>query len=181
MEFIAVAEVQRPQAGDFLPGLSPHSVTLGLAMHRLREGGLLVDIVQDTLPDLIQRVALAQFVEPEITLCAWGLQGRVFQGLAVLSMDFDLIAHFAHHPQEIPFRCSGADSPVNVGPDAPPVGGLAAALGLPFGVVLCLPAWVLDHRNGIFPAQAVRYLPHPGVVGGGVVELFSINPGHGVE
>ena len=37
-------EVQRPQAGDFLLGLSPHPVMLGQVMDKLRERGLLVNV-----------------------------------------------------------------------------------------------------------------------------------------
>ena len=120
-------------------------------------------------------------METEIALCVRGLQGGIFQGLAILPVGLDLIAHFAQHPQKVPFRGRGADGPVDVGPDSAPVGGFSITLGLPFGIILCLPAWVLDHRDGVLPAQPVRYLPHPGVVGGGIVELFPISPGHGIE
>ena len=120
-------------------------------------------------------------METEIALCVRWLQCGIFQGLSVLPVGLDLIAHFVQHPQEVALSSGSADSPVDVGPDSAPVGGFSITLGPPFGIVLCLSARVLDHGDGVLPAQTVRYLPHPGVVGGGVVELFSINPGHGVD
>ena len=96
-------------------------------------------------------------------------------------MGLDLIAHFAHHPQEVALGSGSADSPVDVGPDSAPVGGFSITLGPPFGIVLWLSARVLDHGNGVFPAQMVRYLPHSGVVGGRIVEFVAVHKGHGVE
>ena len=52
VKFIAISEVQRPQAGNFLPGLSPHTVAPGRTMHYLREWHLLLEVVQNTLFDL---------------------------------------------------------------------------------------------------------------------------------
>ena len=96
-------------------------------------------------------------------------------------MGLDLIAHFAHHPQEVALGSGSADSPVDVGPDSAPVGGFSITLGPPFGIVLWLSARVLDHGNGVFPAQMVRYLPHSGVVGGRIVEFVAVHKGHGVD
>ena len=155
MKFIAVTEVQRPQAGDFLPWLAPYPITLGRTMHHLREWGLLLEVVQNTFLDLVQGVALAQLVKAEIAVSVGRFQGQIFQGFAALAPCFELLAHLAHHPQEVAFGGGGADGPVNVRPDGAPVGGLAVLLRLPFGVIFGPPAGVLNDGDGVLPAKPV--------------------------
>ena len=124
-------------------------------MHRLREWHLLLEVVQNTLLDLVQGIALAQLVETEIAASIGRFQRRIFQRLSALALCFELVAHLAHHPQEVALGGGGEDGPVNVGPDGAPVGGLAVLLRLPFGVVLGPPSWVLNNGDSVLPAKPV--------------------------
>ena len=107
------------------------------------------------------------------------------------------------------------DCPVDVRPDAPPVGETAFLLRLPFAVAfglalrlfyyreavvqfmetkrlwgklggrMCYHGYqsfkadvafglalrLFYYREAVLPAEPVRYLPHPGVIGGGIVEF----------
>ena len=54
MSYSGDAAEQVVRAGDFLPGLSPHPAAPGRAMHHLREWHLLLEVVQNTLLDLVQ-------------------------------------------------------------------------------------------------------------------------------
>ncbi len=147
-------------------------------MHHLREWDLLLEVVQDTLLDLVKGVAFAQLVETEVPASVRRFQGRVFQGLAALAPYFELVAHLTHHPEKIALGGGGKDGSVNIRPDGAPMGGLAVLLRLPFCVIFGPPAGIFNDGDGVLPAKPVWHLPHTGIVGGRIVEFVAVNPGH---
>ena len=120
-----------------------YAVVVDLILLFLLKRKLPIKVLPDALVDLVQVIAGAELVKAEEALCAWWLQGRMLQPVAILLVELQLIARALQKREELLAGHAGGDGAVDVFTDHAAIGRLSIFLRSIFSIVFTSTRWVL--------------------------------------